>query len=84
MKDNQKAIRSGLEDLMIFNQLPEKPVQETKLPTDYKPAFLMDSSPIKSNLDFGFSAEDIEKLTQFNLYKPSELFQEVVNKKKWF
>ena len=32
LQKNQKAITSSLEDIVLYNQLPEIPVQETKLP----------------------------------------------------
>ena len=40
LQKNQKAITSGLENVFIYNQLPEAIEQDTKLPIDYKPAMM--------------------------------------------
>ena len=48
LQKNQKAITSGLEDIVIYNQLPKTSVKGTKLPIDYKPA-MMDESPPNIN-----------------------------------
>ena len=65
LQENQKAITSGLADIFIYNQLPEVPVEETKLPIDYKPAMMDESPPIyESKLDKGFNTADIQTLTK--------------------
>ena len=78
LKKNQKAITSGLEYFIIYNQLPETPVQGTKLPIDYKPA-MMDESPPKhmSDLDKGFNPADIQTWTKYGLYTPSNVLKDV-------
>ena len=52
LQDNQRAITSGLENVFIYNQLPETIEQDTtKLPSDYKPAMM---PKFKSDMDKGF------------------------------
>ena len=81
LQKNQKAITSGLEDIVIFQQLPEIPAQDTKLPIDYKPAMIDESPPIyKSDLDKGFNIDEIKTLTKYELYAPSDVLQGVQNK----
>ena len=78
LQENQKAITSGLEDIVLYNQLPEIQVQDTKLPIDYKPA-MMDKSPpkYKSDLDKGFNTADIQTFTKYNLFAPSDVLRGV-------
>ena len=40
LQKNQKALTSGLEDLVMLQNLPEVQQPTTKLPIDYKPAML--------------------------------------------
>ena len=81
LQKNQKAITSGLEDMVIFQQLPETTGQETKLPIDYKPAMMPESPPIyKSDLDKGFNTDEIKTLTKYELYAPSDVLKGVQNK----
>ena len=80
LQKNQKAITSGLEDMVIFQQLPETPAQETKLPIDYKPAMMPESPPkYKSDLDKGFNSDEITTLIKHNLITPSDLLEGVQN-----
>ena len=67
-----------MEDVILYNQLTETPVQGTKLPTDYKPA-MMDESPPKniSDLDKGFNPADIQTWTKYGLYTPSDVLKGV-------
>ena len=81
LQKNQKAITSGLEDMVIFQQLPETTGQETKLPIDYKPAMMSESQPTyKSDLDKGFNTDEITTLIKHNLITPSDLLKGVQNK----
>ena len=76
LQKNKKAVTSGLEDIVIYNQLPETQVQGTKLPIDYKPAMMDESSPkYKSDLDKGFNSEDIKILMEYHLFAPSDVLK---------
>lgn len=74
LHDNQRAIVSGFEDIVLFNQLPESKLESesTKLPIDYKPSI------ISANLDKGFNDDDelsmLEK--KYGLVKPSKLIED--------
>jgi len=71
LQKNQQVLKSGLEDIAIMNVLPELPasIETTKLPIDYKPT-MMDNvdgkpekkSPYKSNIDKGFTPDEMQKL----------------------
>ena len=76
LQENQKAIASGLEDIMLFNQLPDETTKSetTKLPIAYKPAMM--SSLYKSDLDKGFHQNEIDFLTENKLSSPSQLLQD--------
>ena len=75
LQKNQKAITSGLEDLAIMQHLPELPKEEQqenlKLPIDYKPAMMEKTPKLKSNMDDGFTADEIQTLMEYDLYAPS-------------
>ena len=74
LQKNQKALTSGLEDLLMVQQLPDTQPQETApLPIDYKPEML--KPQFKSDLDTGFNIDEIEKLTNYGLYPPSRVLQ---------
>ncbi|XP_068697740.1 uncharacterized protein [Montipora foliosa] len=77
LQENQKAITSGLEDVFIFNRLPETTTQETKLPLDYKPSMMVKSPQYKSDLDKGFDPEEIQSLIKYNLFAPSDVLKGV-------
>ena len=82
LQKNQKAITSGLEDIVLYNQLPEIPVQDTKLPIDYKPAMMDELQPkYKSDLDKGFNPADIQTLMKYELFAPSDVLKGVQNEK---
>ena len=82
LQKNQKAITNGLEDMILYNQLPETQVQGTKLPIDYKPAMMDESPPkYKSDLDKGFNPADIQTLTKYELFTPSDVMKGVQNEK---
>ena len=68
LQKNQKAITSGLDDLILYQQLPETSTQDTKLPIDYKP-----------DLDKGFNTDEIITLTKYKLYPPSDVLKGVQN-----
>ena len=81
LQKNQLAITSGLDDLILYQQLPETLAQDTKLPIDYKPAMMSESPPIyKSDLDKGFNTDEIITLTKYKLSPPSDVLKGVQNK----
>ena len=81
MQENQKAITSGLEGVILYQQLPEIPSQTTKLPIDYKPAMMPESPPkYKLDLDKGFNPDEIKTLIKYNLSPPSDVLKGVQNK----
>ena len=80
LQKNQKAITSGLEDLAMLQQLPDTSTQTSKLPTDYKPA-MMESPKLQSNLDGGFTPDEMQTLMTYNLYAPSDVLMAVKDKK---
>lgn len=83
LQKNQKALTSGLEDLIMIQQLPD--VQEPAigydifpsdketgpLPIDYKPEML--KPQFKSDINAGFDLDEIKKLTEYKLYPPSHV-----------
>ena len=80
LQKNQKAITSGLEDIAIMNALPalQAPIETTKLLMDYKPILMddIDGEPekkpsYKSDIDEGFTNNEIQKLIDYNLSPPS-------------
>ena len=73
LQKNQKALTSGLEDLLMFQQLPDEKQQETKLPIDYEPAMM--KPEFKSDVDKGFDKDEIQKLTKYELYPPSDVLK---------
>ena len=73
LQKNQKALTSGLEDLLILQQLPDEQPQTTKLPIDYKPAMM--EPEIKSDIDTGFDKDEIQKLMKYGLYTPSDVLK---------
>ena len=73
LQTNQKALTSGLEDLLILQQLPDEQPQTTKLPIDYKPAMM--EPKIKSDIDTGFDKDEIQKLMKYGLYTPSDVLK---------
>ena len=74
LQKNQKALKSGLEDLIILQQLPDvQPQQTDTLPIDYKPEMMKPG--FKSNIDAGFDSDEIKKLTKYELYPPSQVLQ---------
>ena len=74
LQKNQKALTSGLEDLLMLQQLPDVQPQETApLPIDYKPEML--KPKFKSDIDAGFDIDEIKKLTEYKLYPPSHVLK---------
>ena len=73
LQKNQKALTSGLEDLLILQQLPDEQPQTTKLAIDYKPAMM--EPKIKSDIDTGFDKDEIQKLMKYGLYTPSDVLK---------
>ena len=80
LQKNQKAITSGLEDLAMLQQLPETSTQTSKLPVNYKPAMMEKSPKLQSNLDSGFSSDEMQTLAKYNLIVPSDVFKAVNDK----
>ena len=75
LQKTQKAITSGLENMIMLQHLPDtQPQETTKLPIDYKPAMMMEPQ-FKSDLDAGFDIDEIQKLTEYGLYRPSEVLK---------
>ena len=78
LQKNQKALTSGLEDLLMIQQLPDaKPQEVTKLPLDYDPEMM--KPKFKSDVDAGFDKEEIKKLTKYELYPPSDVLTASIN-----
>ena len=75
LQKNQKAISSGLQDLALVNTSSvESPSKEpTKLPLDYKPEMM--KPQYKSDIDKGFTAEEMQKLIGYELLAPSDVLQ---------
>ena len=70
LQKNQKALTSGLEDLLMVQQSPDvQPHETASLPIDYKPEMF------KADIDSGFNADEVEKLTQYGLYAPSDVLK---------
>ena len=87
LQENQKAITSGLEDIAMMNasQALPAPIETTKLPIGYKPTMMDDINPenkssYKSNIDKGFTMNEIERLMSYNLAPPSKIFESHVKK----
>ena len=80
LQKNQKAITSGLEDLAMLQQLPEQ-AETSKLPVDYKPTMMEKSPKLRSNLDGGFTPDEMQTLMAHNLYAPSDVLMGVKDKK---
>ena len=80
LQKNQKELKSGLEDLIILQQLPDvQPQQTTTLPIDYEPEMMKPG--LKSNIDEGFDLDEIEKLTKYGFYPPSQVLQASIDEK---
>ena len=73
LQKNQKALTSGLEDLLMVQQLPDVQPQTTKLPIDYKPEML--KPQFQSDIDASFNVDEIKKLTKYELFPPSQVLQ---------
>ena len=70
LKKNQKALSSGLEDILMMQQSPDvQPQEKASLPIDYKPEMF------KADIDSGFNTDEVEKLTQYGLYAPSDVLK---------
>ena len=80
LQKNQRALTSGIEDLALLQQLPETPTQSSKLPVDYSPA-MMETTKHQSNLDVGFTPDELQTLMAYKLYTPSDVFKAVKDKK---
>ena len=84
LQKNQQVLKSGLEDIAMMNALPalQGPIETTKLPIDYKPTMMddidgtpKDKSEYKSDLDKGFTSNEIQKLTYYQLPPPSQILK---------
>ena len=75
LQENQLALKSGLDDLLMVQQLPGSQTQETaSLPIGYKPEMM------KADIDKGFTTDEIKVLTKNQLYPPSQVLNAVKNK----
>ena len=72
LQKNQKALTSGLEDLLMLQQLPD-PQKTDPMPIDYKPAMM--EPKFKSDIDTGFNKDEIQKLMKYGLYPPSDVLK---------
>ena len=78
LQKNQKALTSGLENLIMFQQLPDEQPQEAyKLPLDYEPEMLKHG--FKSDFDTGFDKEELLKLMKYELSPPSLIFKQLID-----
>ena len=75
LQKNQKALTTGLEDLAILQQLPDEQPQTTKLPIDYKPAMMEKTPKLQSNMDAGFTTDEMQKLRKYKLKTPSDVLK---------
>ena len=76
LQKNQKALTSGLEDLIMIQKLPDaKPLDTEPLPVDYKPEMF------KADIDSGFDVNEIERLIEYKLYSPSDVLKATINGK---
>ena len=74
LQKNQKALTTGLQDLAIVQKLPDVQQQETtSLPVDYKPEMF------KANIDKGFNVDEVNKLTQYGFYAPSDVLKATID-----
>ena len=75
LQKNQKALTSGLQDLVMLQQLPDVPQPQTTapLPIDYKPAMM--EPKFKSDIDTGFNKDEIQKLMNYGLSPPSDVLK---------
>ena len=73
LQKNQKAFTSGLEDLLMFQKLPDVQPQTTELPIDYEPAMM--EPEFKSDIDTGFDKDEIQKLIKYGLTPPSDVLK---------
>ena len=77
LQKNQKALTSGLEDLLMFQQLPDEKQQETKLPIGYEPEMMKPG--LQSNFDAGFDDDEILKLMEYKLSPPSHVSKQSID-----
>ena len=78
LQKNQKALTSGLENLIMFQQLPdEQPQEVTKLPIDYQPEMMKPG--LQSNFDAGFDDDEILKLMEYKLSPPSHVLKQSID-----
>ena len=74
LQENQLALKSGLEDLLMVQQLPDDKPKPLKMSADYKPEML------KADIDKGFDTDEIQTLVKYKLYAPSDVLLAVNNK----
>lgn len=73
---NQKAITSGLEDIVIYNQLEDRPSEKAQLAIYYKPAMLKPKQEThRSKIDKDFDEDEMKYLMAKGLYAPSEVIR---------
>ena len=70
LQKNQLALTTGLQDLAMVQHLPDiQPQETTSLPVDYQPEMF------KSDIDKGFNKDEVNKLTKYGLYAPSDVLK---------
>ena len=90
LQDNQKTLSSGLDNLILYNQLsqaaPEVKQIEYQPSTSSTPAITVTepTEPKKTKLkapdiDNGFDDDDVEILEKYNLHMPSEVFKRAID-----
>ena len=78
LQKNQKALTSELENLIMFQELPDKQPQEvTKLPIGYEPEMMKPG--LQSNVDAGFDDDEILKLMEYKLSPPSHVLKQSID-----
>ena len=78
LQKNQKALTSELENLIMFQELPDKQPQEvTKLPIGYEPEMMKPG--LQSNFDAGFDDDEILKLMEYKLSPPSHVLKQSID-----
>ena len=83
LQKNRRAITNEFEDLVMLQQLPEQAQAEqtSKLPIDYKPVMTGKIPKLQSNLDDGFTPDEIQTLMKYELFALSDVLMAVKDKK---
>ena len=74
LQKNQLALTTGLQDIAMVQHLPDiQPQETTSLPVDYQPEMF------KSDIDKGFNKDEVNKLTEYGLYAPSDVLKATID-----